>query len=127
MLVALGLLWEWGAETTPYLLPHLGEVADTLARRPGFYLENAGATLLVALAGLGIGCVTAFVLAVVVSELPLARRAIMPVAVVLNVTPLVAIATALVVAFGSRPEPTLIVTGLIRSFPLHTTPAAGPP
>jgi NitT/TauT family transport system permease protein len=125
MLVALGLLWEWGAETTPYLLPHLGEVADTLARRPLFYLENAGATLVVALAGLGIGCVSAFILAVIVSELPIARRAIMPVAVVLNVTPLVAIAPALVVAFGFGPEPKLIVTALICFFPILINTAVG--
>jgi NitT/TauT family transport system permease protein len=125
MLLALGLLWEWGAREMPYLLPPLGDVWQTLARRPAYYLENAWATLQVALLGLVIGCVTAFLLAVLVSELPVARRAIMPVAVVLNVTPLVAIAPALVVAFGFGPEPKLIVTGLICFFPILINSAVG--
>jgi NitT/TauT family transport system permease protein len=125
MVVALGALWEWGAISTPYLLPPLGDVAETLASRPMFYLENAWATLQVALIGLVIGCVSAFVLAVLVSELPVARRAIMPVAVVLNVTPLVAIAPALVVAFGFGPEPKLIVTALICFFPILINTAVG--
>src|SRR3546814_7394603 len=49
----------------------------------------------------------------------------MPVAVVLNVTPLVAIAPALVVAFGFGPEPKLIVTGLICFFPILINTAVG--
>jgi NitT/TauT family transport system permease protein len=125
MLGVLGLLWEWGAREMPYLLPPLGSVWETLVENPDYYLENAWATLQVALLGLAIGCVCAFVLAVLVSELPVARRAIMPVAVVLNVTPLVAIAPALVVAFGFGPEPKLIVTGLICFFPILINTAVG--
>ncbi|QEO16211.1 ABC transporter permease [Agromyces intestinalis] len=118
MLIALGALWELGATQMPYLLPHLGSIAATLTGNPLFYLENAWITLQEALLGLVIAFVASSVLAVLVSELPLVKRAIMPVAVVLNVTPLVAIAPALVVAFGFGPEPKLIVTALICFFPI---------
>lgn len=118
LLIGLGVVWTLVAKDSPYLLPPLSAVGEALAGNPLFYLQNAWATLQVALVGLVIGFIVAYVLAILVSELPLARRAIMPVAVVLNVTPLVAIAPALVVAFGFGPEPKLIVTALICFFPI---------
>jgi len=125
MLVVLGVLWEWGAASMPYLLPPLGSIGDALAADPLYYLENAWVTLQEALLGLLIGFIAAFVLAIAISESILARRAIMPIAVVLNVTPLVAIAPALVVAFGFGPEPKLIVTALICFFPILINVAVG--
>lgn len=118
LLAGLALVWGIVAKDSPYLLPPLDAVFRALAANPMFYVTNAWATLRVALIGLAIGFVIAYVLAVLVSELPIMRRAIMPVAVVLNVTPLVAIAPALVVAFGFGPEPKLIVTALICFFPI---------
>ena len=118
LLVALAIIWIVVAKDSPYLLPPLNTVFEALGSNPVFYLENAWATLRVAIVGLLIGFVVAYILAILVSELPVMRRAIMPVAVVLNVTPLVAIAPALVVAFGFGPEPKLIVTALICFFPI---------
>jgi len=125
MVVVLLLLWTWGAHALPYLLPPLSEIGEVLADDPAYFLRNAGVTLGEAVVGLLIGFVAAFVLAVLVSELPVARRAIMPVAVVLNVTPLVAVAPALVVAFGFGPGPKLVVTALICFFPILINTAAG--
>lgn len=125
LLVLLGLLWTLGAEQLPYLLPPLGEVWGVLADDPAYFVRNAAVTLGEAMAGLLIAFVGAFGLAVLVSEAPLARRAVMPVAVVLNVTPLVAVAPALVVAFGFGPAPKLIVTALICFFPILINTAAG--
>ncbi|WP_305784496.1 ABC transporter permease [Symbioplanes lichenis] len=125
MLVLLGFLWQWGAHKLPYLLPPLEDIGTTLKEDSEYYLDSAWATLKEALGGLGLGLVCAFVLAIVVSEFPLARRAIMPVAVILNVTPLVAIAPALVVAFGFGMLPKLIVTGLICFFPILINTSMG--
>ena len=125
MLVLLGALWQWGSTAMPYLLPPLSAVAESLATDLPNYLANAAITLGESLGGLVIGFVAAFVLAILISELPIARRAIMPVAVVLNVTPLVAIAPALVVAFGFGPLPKLIITALICFFPILINTAAG--
>lgn len=125
MLALLGVLWQWGSATMPFLLPPLPAIAETLADDLGYYLENAAITLAEAAAGLAIGFVAAFVIAVLVSELKVARRAIMPIAVVLNVTPLVAIAPALVVAFGFGPLPKIIITSLICFFPILINTATG--
>jgi NitT/TauT family transport system permease protein len=125
MLALLAGLWHWGAARMPYLLPPLGAVGDTLTRNPGYYLRNAGITLEESLLGLAMSSVAAFLLAVVMSEAPLVRRAVMPIAVVLNVTPLVAIAPALVVAFGFGSAPKLIITALICFFPILINTAVG--
>jgi NitT/TauT family transport system permease protein len=125
MLAVLAVLWQVGATTMPYLLPPLPAVGETLATQLPYYLQNAGITLVESLVGLGIGFVAAFVLAVLTSELPIVRRAVMPIAIVLNVTPLVAIAPALVVAFGFGPLPKLVITALICFFPILINTAAG--
>ncbi|MFJ7288067.1 ABC transporter permease [Curtobacterium sp. NPDC098951] len=125
MLAVLAALWQIGAVTMPYLLPPLPAVGETLATQLPYYLQNAGITLVESLVGLGIGFVAAFVLAVLTSELPIVRRAVMPIAIVLNVTPLVAIAPALVVAFGFGPLPKLVITALICFFPILINTATG--
>ncbi|WP_253202190.1 ABC transporter permease [Subtercola sp. PAMC28395] len=119
--VAVGVtavVWELVAIGNPYLLPRLGLVGQQLITNTGYYLDNAWVTLSEALVGLAIGFAAALVVAVLVTESGILRRAIMPLAVILNVMPVVAIAPALVVAFGFGPAPKLIVTALITFFPM---------
>ncbi|MFC1406490.1 MULTISPECIES: ABC transporter permease [Streptacidiphilus] len=125
MLAILGALWQWGAAKLPYLLPPLPSIGRSLSDDFGYYLKNAGITLGEAAAGLAISFVAAFVLAVLVSEVPVVRRAVMPIAVVLNVTPVVAIAPALVVAFGFGATPKLVITALICFFPILINTTTG--
>ncbi|GAA3547004.1 ABC transporter permease [Nocardioides daeguensis] len=125
MLVVVAAGWHLGAERMPYLLPPLSDVFGVLRDEPGYFVENSWVTLREALIGLGIGFAVAFLLAILISEVPVARRAIMPIAVVLNVTPLVAIAPALVVAFGFGAAPKLILTSLICFFPILINTAVG--
>jgi NitT/TauT family transport system permease protein len=117
MLAILAGLWQWGATAMPYLLPPLPAIGRSLAANIGLYLNNALVTLGEAVLGLMIGFVAAFILAVLISELPIVRRAVLPIAVVLNVTPLVAV--------GFGPLPKLIITGLICFFPILINTAVG--
>ncbi|MGW2385330.1 ABC transporter permease [Streptomyces sp. NPDC001658] len=125
MTMFLAVLWQWAARELPYLLPPLPKIGSSLTSQFGYYVDNALVTVGEAAGGLAIGFVAAFVLAVLTSELPFLRRAVMPIAVVLNVTPLVAIAPALVVAFGFGPLPKLVIAGLICFFPILINTAAG--
>jgi NitT/TauT family transport system permease protein len=125
MLVILGAAWQWGAKSMPYLLPPLSSVGDSLSGNLTYYIRNAGTTLGEAVAGLAMSFVAAFILAVLMSEVAVIRRAVMPFAIVLNVTPLVAIAPAMVVAFGFGPAPKLIITALICFFPFLINAAVG--
>ncbi len=125
VLAILAGLWEWGAHALPYLLPPLSSVFASLFGHFSYYLDNAGTTLFEALAGLAMAFAVAFALAVLMSEVPAVRRGVLPLAVVLNVTPLVAIAPALVVAFGFGPAPKLIITALICFFPILINTSVG--
>ncbi|MFI5624078.1 ABC transporter permease [Nocardioides sp. NPDC051685] len=125
LLVVLALGWQLGARRVPYLFAPLGDVAGVLTDDPGYFLTNTLVTLREALVGLGVGFVAAFALAVVVSEVGVVRRAVMPVAVVLSVTPLVAIAPLLVVALGFGMGPKVVLTALVCFFPILINVATG--
>src|SRR5690606_34277806 len=66
-----------------------------------------------------------FVIAVVMAEFEILERAVMPLFVVIMVTPIVAIAPALVVAFGFGMMPKYIVTALVVFFPMLVNSLAG--
>ncbi|MFW6641543.1 ABC transporter permease [Nocardiopsis algeriensis] len=125
VLLLLGAAWTAVAAEHPYILPELGEVGTALVTSPLVFLENAWRTLRIALLGALIGAGSAFVLALVMSEIPVVRRALMPFAVVLNVTPVVALAPPLVVAFGFGMTPKVVVTAIITFFPVLINVATG--
>lgn len=118
--VALGALlviWQLLAVNHHYLLPTLGSVASQLVDNPTTYLANAGDTLSEAIPGVAISSAVALLLALAMTQSRIVTRALLPLAVVLNVTPLIAIAPALVVAFSFSRTPKILLVGLITFFP----------
>ena len=118
LVVTLGVAWSVIADAHPYILPRLSEVGWTLVDEPLLFLENSWSTLQIALTGVAFGAGSAFLLALLMSEISMVRRALMPLAVVLNVTPVIAITPALVVAFGFGMTPKVVVTAIITFFPV---------
>lgn len=119
------VVWQIVARRNKYILPKLQDVAERLWDDPSFFLTNARATLTEAMVGLAFGMTAGVLLAVIMVEVPLLRRALLPLAVVLNVTPVVAIAPALVVAFGFGYTPKIVVTAIITFFPTLINSMAG--
>lgn len=124
IVVAL-LLWHVVARANPGILPTPGSVWDALRSDPGFYLENSLQTFKIAALGLAITGPIAFLAAVVMSEVPLLERAVYPIAVVVQVTPIVALAPAMVVAFGFTVTPKLIIIGVSLFFPVLVNTLTG--
>ncbi len=88
--VLLGLLvlaWQVVAVHNAYLVPRIGAILAQLADHPGEFLAAAAVTLSESGVGLGASFVIAFSLAVAMSYIPVVERAVMPLAVILNVTP----------------------------------------
>jgi len=110
--------WQWVAFNLKSILPPLEAVAADIAVRPGFYLGNLSVTVEAALAGFAAGGGIAFVLAVAVIHFRFLRSAVVPVALLLNVTPVVAISPALIVAFGFNAVPHIIVAAVSAFFPM---------
>jgi len=115
--VVLALLWQVVALHNRYLIPTVSQIWDQLVGRPGLYWHDLLVTLQEAVVGASLGMLAAFVLAVGMCQVRLLERALMPLAVLLNVTPVVAIAPGLAVAFGFGFAPKYIVTAVIVFFP----------
>lgn len=113
----LAIAWQWTASTFRSVIPPIQEIVADIVGRPEFYLSNLGVTLEAALIGFAIGIVVALVLGAAIVHFRFLRAAIMPVALLLNVTPIVAISPALVVAFGFNQVPHIIVAALSAFFP----------
>jgi NitT/TauT family transport system permease protein len=117
-LVVFGLLWQLVASRNSYAFPSLGAIGQNLGGNLSLYGRDAAQTLEEVAVGLGVSFVVAFTLAVVMIHIPVIERAVMPLAVILNVTPIVAIAPGLTLILGVTTTPRYVVTALIVFFPL---------
>jgi len=123
--VLAALLWQWLALANPYLLPTLDAVIASMTTHPAMYAQNLLVTCREIAIGAGAGMACGFLLAVLMAELALLEKALMPLIVMMMVTPVIAIAPALVAAFGFGPLPKYIVTGLVVFFPMLINSLAG--
>lgn len=119
------LLWELVARLNPHVLPSLGAVGGSLAEDPQMYVQNFLVTLQEVAVGAGVGILGGFLLAVAMSEWKILERAVMPLVIVVMVTPVVAIAPALVVVFGFSMLPKYIVTAIMVFFSMLVNSLAG--
>ena len=90
LLVAILLIWEVGvalAGWPSYLLPRPTAVAQRLAADPGFFLTQGSVTLAEALVGLALGVGGAFVIGAAMAHWRPLERALLPLAIVVKVTP----------------------------------------
>ncbi|HUB71584.1 MAG TPA: ABC transporter permease [Acidimicrobiales bacterium] len=125
LLAVLALGWQLIALRNKFLLPHLGAVWHQLAGHPREFADAAAATLQETGVGLAASLAVAFCLAVAMSHSKVVERAVMPLAVVVNVTPVVALAPGLATALGFGLAPRYVVTGIIVFFPLLVNSLAG--
>jgi NitT/TauT family transport system permease protein len=111
----------------PYLLPPPSSVALALAQNFPALVIAAWSTLSVALVALVIASLIAQALAVAVALSPLAERAIRPLASVIQVTPVVAIAPLLLIWAGlDHPHRALVALAvLVAFFPIFSGAVSG--
>ena len=127
-LVAFGfvlVIWQVLAVNNRFSLPNLGSVVGQLVRDPTTYLATAVTPWPKRIPGVAISYAVALLLAIAMVQSRLVTRAILPLAVVLNVTPLIAIAPALVVAFSFGRTPRVALAALITFFPALIYSLAG--
>jgi NitT/TauT family transport system permease protein len=110
-----------------YLLPAPSGVAAAVAGAAPVLLASAWTTLSMALLALGVAAVLALALALAVALSPLAERAVHPLAVVLQVTPVVAMAPLAVIWAGlDHPERAIIaLAAVVAFFPMFSGALAG--
>jgi NitT/TauT family transport system permease protein len=109
----------------PYLLPTPDAVAARFVGNPRLYATSARLTLQRALLGGGIGVVAGCCLAVVVVQVPLARRAVVPYLVAARVVPKLAVAPLLLIYLGTGFTTGAVFVALITFFPMVVNAVAG--
>jgi NitT/TauT family transport system permease protein len=114
------VLW-YGASyliNTPYLMPYPHTVWLELSTNWSMYLEAVGYTSLEALGGLILAMIVAVLLVLMIYFFPLAEQYVMPYAIGIKSTPVIAVAPLLAVWCGPNYLSKIIMSALITFFPL---------
>ncbi len=122
LMVALVLLvWEglvWLNNTPVYLLPAPSAVWRKLLAAPGPLLAAGGVTLAEALTGLLLGSAVGLGLALLLNFWARLEQGVLSLAILVKVTPIIAIAPILTIWLGFGPAPKVVVTALLTFFPV---------
>jgi len=106
-------------------VPAPSAIAQRLAEDPSFFARQGGVTLYGALAGFALGSTIAILLAVAMAHSRFLERSLFPLAIMVKVTPIVAIAPLLAVWFGFGLAPKLFIIALIVFFPVMVNAVIG--
>lgn len=110
--------WELVAWHDKFLIPTVSAIVSSLVHDSHLYWMNLLTTLREMVVGLVVSFVIAFGLAVLMCHAKAVEWAVMPLAVMLQVTPIIGITPGLVIAFGFGSLPKYIITAMIVFFPL---------
>lgn len=128
-LITVILLWELATRLfaiPAYLLPAPSAIFQSFAAI-GFerWMTHIWSTLRVALLGFGLAIVVSVPLAMVMMRSAFLSKTLYPLLVIVQSTPVVAIAPIIIVALGAGDLPRVVITTLITFFPLVVSTATG--
>ena len=127
-LVAAVLFWEFYVDWRDIaiiVVPPPSAVLDRFLEDPAFFWGEGAWTLYEATLGLLFGSAFAIALAVLMAHSRLTERALFPLAIVIKVTPIVAVAPVLVIALGFGTTPKIVVAALLSFFPMLVNAMTG--
>lgn len=118
-LVGLALffgLWELFVrvtDTPTFLLPAPSEIVADMADDPGFYVHNGWVTIKEAALGFAVALGAALVIGTFMAHSRAVEQAVRPVAVLIQVTPIIAYAPAIVIWLKGGTDSILLITALV--------------
>ena len=122
------LLWELIVRVfhvNPIILPAPSAVFIEFFTNIAFYLPHAWVTLYEALLGFFLGMACAIGLGILLSHSMLLEKFLLPLAVLANVTPIMAIAPLFILWFGFGSLPKILIAAIITFFPMLVNSIAG--
>jgi NitT/TauT family transport system permease protein len=124
---AIGAWEAWVAlkDVKPYIVPAPHVVIERLADDPLFFAHEGLKTLQGAMIGFSMGTAVALLLATLMAQSRVLERALFPLAILVKVTPIVAIAPLLTIWFGFGLMPKIFIAGLIVFFPIMVNALVG--
>jgi NitT/TauT family transport system permease protein len=108
-----------------FLMPAPSVVLARWLSDPGLFLGEGAISLAEALGGLVVGAGAALIAGLLMAQLPWLERALLPLAVLLKVTPVVVLAPLFVLWFGFGPAPRVLIAALLTFFPVLVGSVAG--
>jgi NitT/TauT family transport system permease protein len=96
-----------------------------LTRRPGFFARQAWTTGYEAVGGLALATVVAVTLGALMAHNSVLERTILPLAILVKVTPVVAVAPAFIIWWGFGAGPKIAVAALLTFFPILISSVTG--
>ncbi len=128
VLALCGVSWEiWTriSKTPEYILPAPTKVLARLVGDIGFFAGHGAVTLGEAIAGFLLGAAIALVGATLMAHSRVMERSLFPLAILVKVTPIVAVAPLFVIWFGFGPMPKVLIASLITFFPVLVNGVTG--
>jgi NitT/TauT family transport system permease protein len=127
-LIVILCLWQliltW-TNTHAYLVPKPSDVWTAVAHRPGLLWTSFWVTAEAAALGLLFAAIVGVCGAMILSLSPALERSIFPYAVVLQTTPVIAIAPLVVIWFGPSVKSIIVIVFLISLFPILSNTLVG--
>lgn len=117
--------WVEIKDMKPYIVPGPSLVAQQLYDEPMLFIEQGLRTLEGAMLGFLVGAAVALALATIMAQSRVLERAIFPLAILVKVTPIVAIAPLLTIWFGFGLMPKVFIAALIVFFPIMVNALVG--
>jgi len=111
-------IWSRALQVPSYLMPAPSAVAARMATDAGLLAREGGITLSEAAAGFVLGTGVAFALATAMAWSRPLERTLFPLAILVKLTPIVAIAPLFTLWFGFGTAPKVAIAALITFFPM---------
>ena len=127
VVIFLGL-WQlvvWVFDIPEYLLPAPSQIFRNIFSDLGFYISNARTTLWEASLGFLIALLLALAAATVLAHNRFVEQASLPLVVLIQVTPIIAYAPAIVIWLGFGLKPILVITALVCFVPFLVNAVTG--
>ncbi len=124
----LAVAWEaWTrlAGVPSYIIPSPSAVLGRLASDPGYFALHGAVTILEAAGGFLVGASVAVVMGVAMAHSRTVERTLFPIALLVKVTPVVAVAPLFVIWFGFGSGPKVLIAALITFFPVMVNTLVG--
>ena len=127
-LIVLVVIWEIACrafQVPSYLVPAPSAIAEKLYEKRDLYLGHTWVTLYETLAGFALAVVIGVVAAALIVVVPSVRDVVMPLLLIAQIVPEVAIAPILLIWFGYGLLPKVIIAFLVAFFPIVVNVASG--
>jgi NitT/TauT family transport system permease protein len=127
-MIALLLLWEASCRVfavPEIMLPSPSAIGKVLVERHDLLLKHGWATMAIVLTGFLLALVFGIVIAGIVVNVPFLSDVIMPLLLVMQLVPKVALAPILLIWLGYGAAPKIVITVLISFFPILVNTITG--